>query len=122
MIRTGFTGLAGPAALALMAAITPAKADAIDGQWCSADGRNMSIRGPDIVTPAGTHTRGDYARHFFSYTVPSNEPNGGSVIRMVLRNEQTVDINREGEGSKTETWTRCEPVSQMGSSIRLAGR
>jgi hypothetical protein len=45
---------------------SPAKADAIDGDWCFADGRHFSIRGPRITTPAGRETQGDYSRHAFS--------------------------------------------------------
>ena len=51
----------------------PARADAIDGDWCRPDGKHMSIRGPEIVTPMGTHTRGNYDRHAFSYAVPAKE-------------------------------------------------
>ena len=36
-----------------------ARADAIDGDWCRADGKRMSIRGPDIVTPGGHNIRGE---------------------------------------------------------------
>jgi len=47
-----------------------ALADAIDGDWCHGDGRRLSINGPDITTPGGTHLKGDYDRHHFSYVVP----------------------------------------------------
>jgi hypothetical protein len=52
---------AGVGAALLFAA--PAQADAIDGDWCREDGKRMSIRGPDIVTPGGKAMRGDYSRH-----------------------------------------------------------
>ena len=41
--------------LVVAAAACPraAMADVIDGNWCYRDGRHFSIRGPDIVTPAG---------------------------------------------------------------------
>ena len=44
------------AGAALIALSVPAHADAIDGDWCRADGKRMSIHGPAIVTPGGgTH-------------------------------------------------------------------
>ncbi len=43
-----------------------ARADAIDGHWCDADGRLISIAGPRVVTPKGSEIGGDYRRHFFT--------------------------------------------------------
>ena len=53
---------------------TLARADVIDGDWCNAEGKQMTIRGPEIVTPGGKQTRGDYTRHSFSYVIPAGEP------------------------------------------------
>src|SRR3954449_5542598 len=36
-----------------LAVPTTALADAIDGNWCSADGHQMTINGDDITTPGG---------------------------------------------------------------------
>ena len=45
---------------AMVAGLTGgARADAIDGDWCSAGGRQMVVTGPAIVTPRGAETRGD---------------------------------------------------------------
>ena len=33
----------------------------------------MKIRGPEIVTPGGNLTRGDYTRHSFAYVIPAGE-------------------------------------------------
>src|SRR4051794_2844300 len=41
------------AAALLLAAPTTVLADAIDGNWCSADGQHMTIQGEDITTPGG---------------------------------------------------------------------
>jgi hypothetical protein len=46
-------------ALALAGLVTAAHADAIDGDWCSADGRSLSITGPTIRTPGGATITGD---------------------------------------------------------------
>ena len=82
-------------------------ADAIDGDWCFEDGRHLSIEGPRIVTPLGSHTQGNYARHSFSYVVPAPEPAAGQTVRMLLLNENSVDLSLGG--GATETWHRCAP-------------
>jgi len=88
----------------------PALADAIDGNWCSSDGRTFSIRGPEIVTPGGQHLQGNYARHWFSYTAPAPERGAGGTIFMNLAGENTVYL-RYGPtaDAASETWTRCSP-------------
>jgi hypothetical protein len=105
------------AALGVMAMAAPAWADAIDGDWCSADGRHFSIRGPDIVTPAGTPTHGDYDRHAFAYVVPDSEAGAGAAIAMVLVNEDTVHLKAQPEG-QLEVWTRCEITISRGQMKR----
>ena len=70
----------------------PALADAIDGSWCSDDGRQMSIMGPSIVTPGGTRMQGAYTRHSFVYTVPPNEPGSGQEVSMRLLSEIAVQV------------------------------
>jgi len=103
--------LVAPAAL-LMSLATPAAADAIDGSWCHPDGRRLSIRGPEIVTPGGNKLSGNYDRHGFSYVVPATEPSGGQTYVMTLLNEQTVRarIGANPAGSDpAEVWNRCGP-------------
>ena len=87
-------------------------ADAIDGHWCYADGRLMSITGPRIVTPQGSEISGDYRRHFFTYHVPATEPSAGTVVFMTQLNEQTIHVRRgddlvTAEIATPETWHRC---------------
>ncbi len=87
-------------------------ADAIDGHWCYADGRLMSITGPRIVTPQGSEISGDYRRHFFTYHVPAAEPAAGTVVFMTQLNEQTIHVRRgadlaTAETAAPETWRRC---------------
>ncbi len=93
------------AAPALTAA--PTWADQIDGDWCfPADGRNLHIRGDDIVTPAGTATTGDYTRHAFRYVVPENDPGAGDEILMRQLDDWTMVLRRP-DGVE-ETWKRCD--------------
>jgi hypothetical protein len=103
--------------LCAAALAAPARADAIDGDWCYSDGRHMSINGPTIITPAGRRTEGNYARHNFSYTVPPAEPGAGQFIAMVLLNEETVQLRAGTDPAAAaqatpQTWRRCQrPVS-----------
>lgn len=99
----------------LLLALWPlgAAADVIDGDWCYSDGRHFRIRGPDIVTPAGTATRGAWTRHSFSYVATAAEPNSGATIYMLLSNEETVMLaagaEPSGSSPQTQVWKRCAP-------------
>ena len=94
--------------LALVAGVCPARADAIDGQWCFASS-HFEIDGPKIRTPGGNQITGNYDRHGFTYVVPANEQGAGTQIVMVLLNEETVRLTRGT--SPPETWKRCKPIS-----------
>ena len=101
-------------AMAIVYAVssTPAQADAIDGYWCSPDGRTLLIDGPHIVTPGGKSMKGDYDRHGFRYTVPKQEPDAGSIIDMNLIDDDTVQYQASAANAKSELWQRCsKPVS-----------
>jgi hypothetical protein len=87
-----------------------ARADAIDGHWCAADGRAMTIEGPAILTPGGNQITGEYSRHAFSYVVPVGESPAGATIFMVLLNEETVEVD-PGNGADHEIWHRCDVIS-----------
>ena len=93
---------------ALLLAAQPARADAIDGDWCRADGKRMSIRGPAIVTPGGKQIQGDYDRHFFSYVVPAGEAGAGNKVSITLLGEYLAHA-REGEAGALQEWRRCQP-------------
>jgi len=96
-----------------------ALADVIDGNWCYSDGRHFSIRGPDIVTPAGAPTKGQWSRHSFSYQVPPAEPDGGQTIYMLLQDENTVALAVGAQPviadpAGVQIWHRCaDQVSQL---------
>jgi hypothetical protein len=95
------------AALGLLPSFA-AQADAIDGHWCSADGKRMEIRGPDIVTPGGRAIKGDYSRHFFSYVVPAGEAGAGKTVAITLLSEYLAHA-REGDDPAVREWRRCQP-------------
>lgn len=87
----------------------PAFADAIDGDWCSPQGKSLTINGPQIDTPGGNRIQGLYDRHGFIYTVPENEPEAGKEVRMLLVDDNTVQLT-VGEGAtELQTWRRCRP-------------
>ena len=103
------------AAAAILAA-PAARADAIDGNWCYTDGRRMAINGPEIVTPAGTRTIGNYSRHYFSYKIPASDPKAGQSVFMALQNENTVNITSGADAASAaqapvEVWHRCPPAT-----------
>ena len=106
-------GIAFCAAL-LTAIACPALADAIDGHWCFTDGKRISIQGPAIITPGGSHIQGDYGRHSFSYVVPPADQGAGQTVSMALINDDTVHL-RIGTGpayssdAPVQVWHRCGP-------------
>jgi len=102
-----------------------ARADAIDGNWCSAEGKHMSIEGPAIVTPAGTATQGNYSRHYFTYQVPPSDPGAGQTVYMALLNENTVRLTMAADAQKAqqspvEVWHRCPPAVSVRSLPQTA--
>ncbi len=102
--------VSGFVALALLAPSERAWADAIDGHWCFADGKRLSISGPDLITPGGKRMTGEYDRHAFAYVVPEGEPGAGSNVFMVQLNEETIWLKIGAPPSAagdSETWRRC---------------
>jgi hypothetical protein len=106
MNRATFRALTTAAGLLCFGAM-PARADAIDGDWCQADGRHMTIRGPDIVTPGGTKMRGEYTRHSFSYVVPAGEPGAGETVSIILLSELLAHGRQGGADAPLQEWRRC---------------
>ena len=98
-------------ALASLAASAPAMADAIDGAWCSPEGKHLKITGRKITTPGGALLEGDYSRHAFSYTAPASEPGGGDTVYMQLMNETTALVRQGTPVAQPVTWKRCEATS-----------
>lgn len=95
-----------PAVILLACAALPARADRIDGHWCSPGGLRLTIAGPSITTPGGARLDGDYDRHGFAYTAPAGEPAAGARVTMVLMGEDTVRVQAPG---LDPVWRRCGP-------------
>jgi hypothetical protein len=104
------------AALTALLPAGPIRADTIDGEWCTTSGKQLSIAGPQIVTPLGNRLQGVYHRHDFSYVVPAPEPEAGQTVQMVLVNEQTVHSRLVASAAPPGqtpdpvlVWVRCTP-------------
>jgi hypothetical protein len=102
-----FRRSAAAAGIAACLAATPARADAIDGDWCNLAGKQMTIRGPEIITPGGSRVHGDYSRHAFSYVVPAGEAGAGETVSMILRNEFLVHLRQGAADAPWQEWRRC---------------
>ncbi|WP_372530056.1 hypothetical protein [Oricola sp.] len=98
-----------PAFLVLAA---PARADVVDGNWCSGDGRSINIDGTLVTIPSGVHVRGEYSRHVFRYVGPADGPESGHDIRMFLNGDNILRIRRfiDGVEQPEEEWRRCKPI------------
>jgi hypothetical protein len=108
-MRHRFPISAAIACCALIGLSTAAVADAIDGDWCHTNGKRMSIRGPDIVTPDGKQIQGDYSRHFFSYVVPQGESGAGQTVAITLLSEYLAHARQGGADAPVQEWRRCQP-------------
>src|SRR5258708_3461798 len=91
----------------LFAAPTTALADAIDGDWCSADGKHMTINGDDIPTPGGARIKGNYDRHAFDYVVPAGEAGSGETVNILLRGEYLAVSRHWPADGPSKEWRRC---------------
>ncbi len=92
----------------LVGLASSARADAIDGDWCQANGKRMTIRGPEIVTPGGQKINGNYSRHYFSYVIPSGEAGAGAPVDIQLLGEYLAH-ERQGTDPTVHEWRRCTP-------------
>jgi hypothetical protein len=112
MVHHAIRMLTATAGLALLCVSgTSARADVIDGDWCHADGKRMSIHGPEIMTPGGKQTRGDYARHSFVYVIPAGEAGSGETVSIILRSEYFAQSRQGGDTAPWQDWKRCSATT-----------
>jgi hypothetical protein len=103
-----FTRVAAISLALLLAQAGAARADAIDGDWCAADGQRMSIKGESITTPGGKTIAGNYTRHAFDYVIPAGEQGSGEAVNILLRGEYLA-VSRQGSSSAPlKEWRRCK--------------
>ena len=86
-----------------------ARADAIDGDWCRADGKRISIRGPEIVTPGGQRIQGLYTRHYFEYVIPAGEAGANDKVLFTLQHESLAHARQGAANAPNQVWIRCLP-------------
>ena len=79
----------------------------LDGNWCHADGKRLTAKGTDIVTPAGKSLRAEYARTFASWVIPDGEPNAGMTIRMMLVGSDRAHTREGAADTPPLEWRRC---------------
>jgi hypothetical protein len=98
---------------ALVAATACARADAIDGSWCSKEGQSLTIDGPKIRTPFGSEVQGRYSRHAFAYEAPAADGDAGQIVVMQLMDEEDMRLARlkDGVTGPVEDWRRCNVTS-----------
>ena len=114
MTRYSVTTCLVAASFVLAGLAGPARADAIDGQWCDSKGKSLKIDGPNIVTPGGTEMTGDYDRHVFTYVVPAGEAGTGDTVVMQLFGDDDLNLTTGPAGgarSQPENWRRCNVTS-----------
>lgn len=92
----------------LVASTTLARADAIDGDWCAAEGNlHMTINGANITTPSGKQIKGNYTRHAFDYVVPDGEAGAGETVNILLRGEYLAVSRQGASDAPLKEWRRC---------------
>ena len=108
----GFTRVAAISLALLLAQAGVARADAIDGDWCSADGQQrMSIQGATITTPGGNKLQGNYTRHAFDYVVPAGEQGPGQPVNILLRGEYLAVSRQGASDAPLKEWRRCKETT-----------
>ena len=100
-----------PLALLALLPADLARADAIDGDWCSADGQRMSIRGDNITLPSGKQIVGNYSRHAFDYVIPPGDPSAGDTVNVILRSEYLAFSRQGANGDRPTEWRRCKDLN-----------
>ena len=85
-----------------------------DGDWCHADGKRLTVKGPDIVTPGGKSLRADYARTFASWVIPEGEPNAGMTVTMMLVGPDRAHTREGAADTPPLEWRRCPRANNAG--------
>jgi hypothetical protein len=94
-----------PAVLAGFFLTFSASADAIDGNWCTKSGRQLSIEGSKTKAPSGKRMTGNYDCHEFDYVTPKGESDSGQNAVMVMHDDETMQMTI-GKG-KPHLWKGC---------------
>lgn len=86
---------------------TQAQIPSLDGDWCHADGKRLSVKGADLVLPGGKPLRADYARTYASWVVPQGEQNAGMTVTMMLIGSDRAHTREGAADTPPLEWRRC---------------
>ena len=93
----------------------PALADKIDGNWCSAKGKSISVDGSNVVTPGGRSIVANYTRHHVDFIIPEGEAGAGDTFSADQLNHEEISVSiipQSGtDKGQAEIWTVCKPIS-----------
>ena len=96
----------------IVAGVVALEMGALDGQWCSADGRSISISGVSVRAPGGQTVTARYGKFALSFDDPERdgveiwvEPSGADAVRV-----STVRATQK-EPPPHDEWVRCKRVS-----------
>ncbi|WP_425416827.1 hypothetical protein [Oricola indica] len=98
---------------ALLLFAAPARAHEIDGNWCSADGRMLSVHEGTASIPSGAKVIGEHKDHIFRYVGPAEDPESGHDVRIRIFHDEDLVLERiiEGSPQPEERWHRCGPIA-----------
>jgi len=88
---------------------------AINGAWCSPDGKRITIDGTTVTTPGGNTVTGEDRGRAFRFVLPDGEFDAGTEIWLELEDSGNLRVSRLKDTTlgppPHDEWTRCDPVS-----------
>jgi len=107
--QTSFRAVLTVLTVALLLPAGAARADSLDGRWCTFDGRRMSIEGPEVTVPGRGSMIGEYVRGALVYGMPGPEPGSMSRVFLTELDQERLEVATSGTAAKREIWHRCGP-------------
>ena len=91
------------------------KVGAVDGKWCSDDGRTISVNGLTVVAANGLPAVGAYTEKAFYFAEPRADGRAGPEIWMEPKGPDAVRVSVVSEVQKEppphDLWSRCGVTS-----------
>ena len=88
---------------------------ALDGQWCSGDGRTISVNGAAVVAANGLTATAVYSEKALSFTEPRADGREGPQIWMEPKGPDHVRVSTvsalQKEPPPHDLWARCRSTS-----------
>ena len=90
-----------------------ARADSINGTWCSPGGKRIVISYENVTLDDGNEVYGDYDRHHYVFKMPPDGEWAHKTADIVLGGEDVIYIRYISESGvellpEPEKWTRCQ--------------